>query len=195
MSSRFTPKLTDLGFELPGWVQPPCERLVHDFESRFTVALPSDYREFLVQHGGVIGIATCEFQEPTPCGNSTCVDGFFGFRREDDRRIDVVRATELIDGSPDVVAIADNLMGAMFWLKCSGKDRGCVYMHDPEGRFAWPDELFYERFPNLDPTIECYLRLRKRGELPAKPKGYEHVYRLATSFDEFIARLEPPAEC
>ena len=81
-------------------------------------------------------------------------------------------------------------MGAMFWLKCTGRDSGNVYMHDHEGRYAWPDEMFHEWFPNLHPTIKDYLALRKRGELPTKPKGYEHVYRLARSFGEFIECLE-----
>jgi hypothetical protein len=82
-------------------------------------------------------------------------------------------------------------MGGMFWLKCTGLDTGHVYMHDHEGRFAWPDSIFYERFPNLSPVIKQYLKQRKQGKLPTKPKGYEHVYRLAESFTEFIDRLEP----
>jgi hypothetical protein len=99
--------------------------------------------------------------------------------------------TELIRGAPDVVAVGDNTMGSMFWLKCTGQDAGHVYMHDDEGRFAWPDSIFYERFPNLSSEIQQYLKQRKQGKLPTKPKGYEHVYRLAKSFTEFIDRLEP----
>lgn len=189
MPSRFASKLASLGFSMPKWCEPPSEHLVRNCEKRFALALPSDYREFLVHHGGMIGSATCAFQEPTPCGNATCVDCFNGFALVD-RHDDVARATELIEGAPDVVAIGDNLMGAMFWLKCSGRDRGHVYMHDPEGRYAWPDEMFYEMFQALSPIIKDYLAMRKRGELPNKPKGYEHVYRLATSFEEFIERLE-----
>jgi hypothetical protein len=78
----------------------------------------------------------------------------------------------------------------MFWLKCTGRDAGHVYMDDCEGRSAWPDETFYERFANLSPDIKRYLEMRKKGKLPKKPKGYEHVYRLAQSFSEFIDRLE-----
>jgi SMI1/KNR4 family protein SUKH-1 len=191
--SKFASKLSSLGFSLPEWCKSPSERLVRKYESRFALTLPLDYREFLAHHGGVVGSATCAFQEPTPFGNATCVDGFYGFARGD-RDDDVGRATELIDSAPDVVAIGDNLLGAMFWLKCSGRDCGHVYMHDPEGRFAWPDEMFYERFANLGPTIKDYLGIRKRGELPKKPRGYEHVYRLATSFGEFVERLEKAEE-
>ena len=178
---------------MPEWCLPSSERLVREYEGRFALSLPTDYREFLVHHGGVVGSAECAFQEQTPCGNATCVDSFYGFTRSD-RHDDIARATEMIEGAPDVVAIADNLMGAMFWMKCSGRDRGYVYMHDHEGRFAWPDEEFYVRFGNLSPTIKDYLILRKRGGLPEKPRGYEHVYRLATSFGEFIERLEKAEE-
>jgi hypothetical protein len=193
MPSRFASKLASLEFTLPEWCLPPSEQLVREYEKRFGLSLPADYREFLVHHGGVIGTANCAFQEPTPCGTATCIDCFYGFV-QGDRHDDVAWATELINGAPDVVAIGDNLMGAMFWLKCSGRDLGHVYMHDAEGRFAWPDETFYERFENLDPVIKDYLAMRKRGELPKKPKGYAHVYRLGKSFEEFIEHLEKSEE-
>ena len=59
----------------------------------------------------------------------------------------------------------------MFWLKCSGRDCGHVYMHDHKGRFGWRDELFYRQFANLGPPIKDYLGMRKRGELPQSPKA------------------------
>ncbi len=93
-----------------------------------------------------------------------------------------------------MVAIGDNLMGAMFWLKCSGKDNGSVFMHDHEGRAAWPDKMFYEMFDKLDPTIKDYIELRRRGQLPKKPKGYDHVYRLANTFSEFVDGLKKVEE-
>jgi hypothetical protein len=167
--------------------------LVREYEARFALLLPSDYRAFLVHHGGVVGSATCAFQEPTPCGDATCVDGFYGFTTGA-RWDNVAHATELIEGAPDVVAIGDNLLGAMVWLKCTGRDAGHVYMHDGEGRSAWPDEFFCERYPNLAPEIQHYLELRKQCKLPTKPKGYEHVYRLAKSFGEFIDALQPVEE-
>jgi hypothetical protein len=193
VASRFASKLTTLGFELPEWCNPPSEQLVREYEKRFDLTLPTDYREFLVYHGGVVGTANCDFQEPTPCGTGTCINSFYGFTRAD-RHDNVVHATELIDGAPDVVAIGDNLMGAMFWLKCSGRDSGNVYMHDHEGRSAWPDKMFSEMFPNLHSTIKEYLDLRKRGKLPNKAKGYEHVFRLAKSFSEFVDGLEKAEE-
>jgi hypothetical protein len=71
---KFTSKLKDLGFELPHWCEPPSEQLVARFERRFSVHLPSDYRAFLVQHGGVVGNALCPVQEPTPFGTEACID-------------------------------------------------------------------------------------------------------------------------
>jgi hypothetical protein len=186
VASRFAVKLASLGFKLPWWCKAPSELLVREYEERFGLTLPDDYREFLVHHGGVVGCAVCAYQEPTPGGHATCLEAFYGFgwgKRH------VARATELLDCAPEVVAVGENLVG-MFWLKCSGWDRGHVYIDDTLGRCAWPDEMFYERCPNLSPTIKDYLEMRKRGELPKKRPGYEHVYRLATSFEEFVERLE-----
>jgi hypothetical protein len=78
----------------------------------------------------------------------------------------------------------------MFWLKCSGWDEGHVYMHDHESRSAWPEALFYKRFPKLSPEIQHYLQLREEGKLPKKRKGYEHVYKLSETFSEFIHGLQ-----
>jgi hypothetical protein len=181
--------MKDLGFELPEWCVPPSEAMVHAFESRFSLDLPNDYREFLLHHGGKFGDARCAFSEPTPCGPATRINAFYGFTSSG-RRDNVVDRTGLIEGAPDVIAIGGNQLGAMFWLKCTGKDAGHVYMHDGDGRSAWSDAMFYEWFPNLSPDIEQYLKLRKQGILPKKPKGYEHLYRLAESFGELIDRLE-----
>jgi hypothetical protein len=97
----------------------------------------------------------------------------------------------LIDGYPDVIAIGDNLGGEKFWLKCTGEDAGHVYIFDNQFRSAWTDERFFQMFPNLHPDIRKYLELRRQGKLPKKAQGYEHIYRVATSFSEFISRLEP----
>ena len=142
---------------------------------------------------GGVGDATTPFQELTPFGPATVIDDFYGFTSPDHHG-NVIDATELIDGAPDVTAIGGNLMGSMFWLKCTGRNIGHVYMHDHEGRFAWTDRMFFESFPNLHPDIKRYLEARQQGKLPKKPKGYEHVYRLARSFTEFIECLERPEE-
>jgi hypothetical protein len=63
MPSQFASTLASLGFELPEWCLPPSEPLVRGYEAQFALTLPADYREFLVHHGGVIGSASCAFQE------------------------------------------------------------------------------------------------------------------------------------
>jgi hypothetical protein len=189
VDDKVASKLETLGFEFPEWCIRPSNTLVRKFEEHFSLNLPADYRDFLVHHGGVVGGAITPFQEPTPCGTATWISSFFGFTSAD-RGDNVIDATELIDGAPDVVAIGDNLMGSMFWLKCTGRDAGYVYMHDHEGRSAWPDAVFFERFQNLSPLVKQYLEAREKGTLPKKANGYEHVYRVAESFTEFIECLE-----
>jgi hypothetical protein len=191
VNERFASKLASLGFELPKWCNPPSEELVAQFERSFSLTLPADYRDFLVQHGGVThGSAVCPFQEPTPCGDATIIDCFYGFASPD-RHHDINKANLLIDGAPSVVAIGDNLIGSMFWLKCDGEDTGHVYMHDHEGRSAWTDDMFADWYPNPAPEIQAYLKIRKQGKLPAKRKGYAHVYRLGRTFSEFFDSLQP----
>jgi len=165
MADQFAAKLNKLGFRLPNWCYPPTEGLVAAFEQRFSVILPQDYREFLVAHGGVcLGSGLCPFQEPTPCGPETVIDGFLGFSSPE-RGDNINQATMIVNLAPSVVAIGDNLIGGMFWLKLDGSDAGYVYLHDPEGRSAWSDEQFSERFPNLAPQVKEYLNMRRRGAL------------------------------
>lgn len=188
---KFAAKLAALGYKASKRCLPPSEKLVAEYEKRFSLSLPADYREFLTKHGGAEGTADCPFQEPTPVGDSAGIEEFHRFTK--DHRNDVHWATELIDGAPMVVAIA-SAMGGMVWLKCTGRDAGHVYFDDGDGRSAWPDETFHEMFPGLAPEINEYLELRKKGKLPEKPEGYEHVYRLARSFTEFMESLRPGEE-
>jgi hypothetical protein len=191
MASLFTSKLSELGYRLPHWCDPPSEALVIEFENRFAVKLPADYRDFLVHHGGVTyGQALCSFQEPTPLGTGTIIEGFYGFAPPE-RSENISWATELIDGAPSVIAIGDGGMGGMIWLICDGDDAGHIYLHDGQGRSSWDDEMFIRMYPNLHPDIKTYLKLRRQGRLPAKPKGYEHMYCLGSSFTEFFDSLLP----
>jgi hypothetical protein len=129
-------------------------------------------------------------QEPTPFGTEACIDCFYGFGPPE-RTENISQATQVIGGAPSVVAIGQDLMGNMIWLKCDGDDAGFVYVHDHEGRSAWPDEKFYKWFPNPAPVVVQYLEMRKHGKLPRKQRGYEHIYLLARSFTEFMDSLQP----
>src|SRR4029079_16802832 len=105
MANKFAVTLQELAFTLPHWCDPPSEALVVEFEQRFDLRLPADYREFLVHHGGVMfGNAVCSFKEPTPFGMETNIGGFYGFAPSE-RSENISGATELIDGAPSVIAI------------------------------------------------------------------------------------------
>jgi hypothetical protein len=191
MPSPFSSKLRELGFRLPHWCDLPSESLVLDFENRFEVTLPADYREFLVHHGGVVyGNAICSFQEPTPLGKETNIEGFYGFAPPE-RSDNISWATKLIDGAPSVIAIGDGGLNGMIWLMCDGDDKGHVYLHDGDGRFAWDDDMFFRMYPNMHSDIKSYLELRRRRKLPVKRQGYEHMYRLGRTFTEFFDSLIP----
>jgi hypothetical protein len=192
VNDPFAKKLKDLGFELPDWCEPPSEELVAQFEKRFSVSLPPDYREFLLRHAGEVSYSNvvCPVQERTPFGSEACIDSFYGFGPPE-RADNITEATEVMDGAPSIIMIGGDLMGNLVALKCDGGDTGCVYFFDHEGRSEWTDEMFHEMFRNLAEEVKQYLQLRKQNELPRKPRGYEHFYLLARSFTEFMDALEP----
>jgi hypothetical protein len=175
---------------VPGRLEPSVP-LVQNYEREFGLTLPADYREFLASYGGVFLRANFPYAEPTPFGRNGMLEKFFGFNMPPNTQDDVHWNTRLIDGAPDVVAIGRDLMGGMTWLKCTGEDAGCVYFHDPQVRWSWPDADFYSYFPNLHPEIKRYLELRRAGLLPKKKRGYDNVYLIARSFSEFIDLLAP----
>ncbi len=185
MEDFFTNKMASLGFALPEGSTPPSEELVAEFEQRFELELPKDFRTFLVKLGGVRGIAACEMLEPTPFGTSVCIDCFYGFQDDE-----IGDSTELIEGAPDVIALGNEPLGRMFFLFLAEPYAGHVFVRDHYGRSSWTDEQFFQ-WPNLAPEIHLYLDLRREGTLPEKPAGFEDVYLVATSFTDFVQRLEP----
>jgi SMI1/KNR4 family protein SUKH-1 len=194
LARHHSEKLRRAGVEIPKWCIPPSEVLVSEFEREFCVTLPADYRAFLLEHGGCALNASVPFQEPTPVGDSAAVNYFFGFMPADRSSKDVRWNTRLIEGAPDIVAIAGDLMGGMMWLRCTGDATGAVYYHDGEQRSTWPDSTFRARFASLHPSLEAFLALRRNGGLRTKPKGYENVYLIARSFSEFLDALEAETE-
>jgi hypothetical protein len=178
-------KLAALGITLPKGHTLPSETLVRQFEERFDLDLPADFRSFLVHHGGKRGDAVCPMLEPTPFGDSTVITGFYGFHKDE-----IVKRTDLIEGAPEIIALGDECLGRMFWLFCTEPDLGYVYVRDHYGRSSWSDEEFL-RWPHLAPEIHHYLALRREGRLPEKEEGFEDVYLVARSFTEFIDSLQP----
>jgi hypothetical protein len=185
MADFFANKLASLGFALPQGHTPPSAARVKEFEQRFSLNLPADFRAFLVRHGGVRGLADCPMVEPTPFGATTCIEGFYGFNNNE-----IARVTDLIEGTPEIIALGDEPLGRMFWLFCAEPYFGHVFVRDHYGRSAWSDEDFF-KWPDLDPEIRHYLDLRREGKLPKKPNGFEDVYLVARSFTEFMEHLRP----
>jgi hypothetical protein len=72
-------------------------------------------------------------------------------------------------------------------LSVAGIDRGRVYALDGELRAYWSNEEFEKRFNAMDPAIREYLKLRVEEKLPPKPVGYDNIYLIARSFDEFLS--------
>ena len=182
----FADKLASLGFTLPEGHTPPSEKLVGDFERRFSLRLPADFRRFLSRFGGVCGGADCPMIEPTPFGDTTHIDSFYGFDNDE-----IAETTELIEGAPEIVPLGTEPLGRMFWLFCEEPYVGHVFIRDHYGRSSWPDEDFL-KWPDLAPEILEYLDLRRKGLLPKKSPGFEDVYLVARSFTEFVEQLRPP---
>jgi hypothetical protein len=185
MADIFSTKLAALGFKLPDGHIAPSEEFVKEFEKRFNLTLPRDFRAFLVAHGGVRGLATCPMLEPTPFGTSTIIDSFYGFNEDE-----IAESTDIIEGAPVVIALGGEPLGRMHWLFCTEPYPGHVFVRDHYGRSAWTDDEFF-KWPNLAPEIRHYLDLRRTGQLPKKPDELADVYLVARSFTDFIERLQP----
>ena len=186
MAIDFATRLDDLGFRWPDGHTPPSEELVKAFEKRFRLKLPADYRSFLAQHGGKIGLAQFAVLEPAPFGVNGTIDRFYGFTDDE-----IADETELIEGAPTVIALGYEPLGKMLWLYCKKPFAGHVFIHDHEGRSAWSDDTFRQRYPSLSLEIENYLQLRRDGKLPKKKRGFENVYLAAKSFSDFMEALKP----
>lgn len=184
-------KLEALGYEPSDWQLPGTEEFVIEFERQYDLRLPVEYREFLLAYGGWSGWASCGFlEQPTPLGDRASIDLFYGRMVPQYEVYDIRWATGSVGSAPAFVAVAAGGMnGCMIVVRCGGPDDGHVYFFDRDQRSLWADEEFYQMFPNLDPLIVEYLERRRAGQLAAKPEGYESLYLLGRSFNEFVERL------
>jgi hypothetical protein len=74
MANRLNEKLRELGFAFRDGDTLPSESLVKGFEQRFSLKLPSDFRSFLVECGGMFGGAALHMKVPTPFGEEGYID-------------------------------------------------------------------------------------------------------------------------
>jgi hypothetical protein len=200
-------KMASLGYRTAAWTVRPTAALLADYERCFGLQLPPTYRRFLLRFGGYHGDARCPLQEPAPYEDPEDVGSFFGFWPPGCERSDIRGHTEgLRRFAPPVFVPVMLAWGnsCVVAIKCRGADAGHVYLFDEAGQ-AEVEELPV-RLANVPThlqhrykTMERYFKLRRAGRLPAKPdreiivtpSGLKVVlFRLATSFDEFIAALQ-----
>jgi hypothetical protein len=175
---------------MPGRLAPD-ERLVRGFEDRFGVALPVDYRAFLLAHGGSYTSAKAPFSVPTPIGTDAMVEELFGFMEDEHDACDLRNAAETAGSAPNVIPIACDGFGNWTLLVCRGRHTGSVLHEDMGQRALWSDAEFHQRFPNLAPSIEHYLALRRAAQLPPSIVSGPNCYLLAPSFEAFLASWSP----
>jgi len=160
---------------------PADESAVSELEAQIGVALPRDYRKFLLTDGGghvSDGLAECTM--PTPFGRHI---------------ITVLHACrevmDLLDSSitpRNMICIGYGHFGMTTCLSIAGLDHGHVFSLDTEMRFYWDDSTI-SKYPALDPSIKEFFRQRDNDELPERPWGYENCYHIANSFDAFLSKL------
>ena len=150
-------------------------------ETRIGVRLPDVYREFMLTDGGgdlYDGLTECTV--PTPFGrhNITVLH-------------ELADILDLLDSSVaprNMICIGYGHFGMTTCLSVAGIDHGHVYALDTEMRFFWDEEQIAQ-FPDLDPTIKEFFRMRDADELPQRPWGYDNCYHIADSFHDFLSKL------
>jgi hypothetical protein len=200
-------KMAYLGYRAYPWTVRPTAALVAEYERRFGLRLPPAYRRFLLRFGGYGGDARCPLQEPAPYEDPVDVGPFMGFWPAGCERSDIRGHTEGLrrfappEFVPVMLAWGNSCVVA---IKCSGSDVGHVYLFDEAGQAELkkmpvrPVEV-PTHLRHRYTTMERYFKLRRAERLPPKPdneiivapSGLQTVlFRLATTFDEFLAALQ-----
>src|SRR5262249_4651298 len=104
-------KLDALGYRPGDWQLPVTDGFVAGFERDYDLRLPVEYRNFLLQFGGWVGSATCEFlEQPTPRGDGAWIDLFYGRMLPEYKVYDIRWATGSVGEAPAFVAVASGGM-------------------------------------------------------------------------------------
>ncbi len=171
--------------------QPPEERAkrnIRRIEVAIGVSLPESYRLFLAKCGGWWGDICCPCDEPNPLGDSH-VNSEFHVADE---------VYGLLDSTitpRNMITIGTGNFAKYTCLSVAGIDRGAVYVLDGELRAFRSDKELLLRYPGMPDSIRNYLKLRRSQSLPQKPAGYDNIYLLATTFDEYLSRCISMEDC
>lgn len=174
----------------------PSPELVLSLEDHIGTDLPTDYRSFVLEYGGVWARALAPIQEITPCGQHATIECFYGFMTGKPRAFDLKWQCDLAEGAPVAIPIAAGAFSSQIFLFTSdqerlGVKRGATYFWDGDNRSSWPDETFYSSFEDLSPELERYLELRRNGQLPQKPDALSDFYIIADTFTSFLESCKP----
>ncbi len=183
--------MIDKSIEVELSIQNDFQSDLERFESEFAVKLPEIFREFLMIYGLAQVQAKVDILEPMPFGNEASVEYIFGFNDDRSDSLNLFNNTEISQGAPVIIPFASNCVNNWFYLYLGKNcDLSQVYIFDPQYRYSWDDDKFYNMFPNLHPAIKQYLDLRKKGQLPTKKKGFENFYKISDNFNDFLNALK-----
>lgn len=149
MPSRYSDVMAELGFRSIDSPPGVDEGAVEDFETRLGVALPEDYREFLLDYGKVAATELA-FPDPDRPGKwGAGVEVFYGLQPGGSYDL-----ADEWDGMrdrlpPGVLPVTDGT-GGIVCLGISEADRGRVFWWAAESCRAPREKWFYPIAPSFD---------------------------------------------
>jgi len=144
---------------------PTSDEAIKTIEEKFGIALPVEYRNFLLSHnGGRVTPAVFRFKKQSGKYADSCVDWFLAIYDGEFDNFESYFETYKLDQQrlpPELVPIAHDPGGNLICISVSGSQKGAVFFWDHEN--------------------ECDI-----GETPT----FANVHLIADSFSMFLAGLE-----
>jgi hypothetical protein len=160
---------------------------VTEIERAIGVPLPAQFLAFVEETngGGYVDDLLAECEVPTPFGASNIVE--IGDLKG------VIRLLESDVTPRNMICVGHGHFGMTTCISIAGIDHGYIYALDTEMRYFWTKETL-SKYPNLDPSINEFFRMRDNDKLPERPWGYENCYLIAKSFNEYLSKLHPASD-